>query len=433
MHTALQKGKTMIRKHSILYHLITLLTLYLGGSGVVPVSAAEVGAKAQRPHFKRIINPATPPGGVERLELTEQWRRGGADGDVFFGQLTDVLTDNEGNVYLLDTQLSQVHIYSPEGQLLRTIFSEGEGPGEVRQPKDILLLPDGRIGALHEFPGSIITVTPDGTPGEVIQLRGESGATNIGVFTGRCRDGQLILACMTNHVEMGYEDRKTFLASYDLSGTEQHRFINRHTSQNYNNFVFNERNSMVEFMFRMDLSPRGELYIAPRWDEYVIEVYDRDGNLGRVIEREWKPLTRSRQEISRIDKLINMALERDFPFDFSVEVADTEPAIVLWQQRGLQIRDDGTLWVLTSRGIQDQPAGVMQTYDLFNREGEFEKQVAIACEGNGKRDSLFFTGPRSAILIKGYLDALSAALGAPGASLLPGEEPIPMEVVYYRW
>ncbi len=68
-----------------------------------------------------IENPADPPGGRKTVTLNEVWRAGGDDDEVFFGSVQRVLAGPDGNVLLLDNQLSQVQIYSADGILVKKI------------------------------------------------------------------------------------------------------------------------------------------------------------------------------------------------------------------------------------------------------------------------------------------------------------------------
>ena len=69
--------------------------------------------------------------------------------------IAQIATGPEGDIYLLDQQLTEVKVFSRAGDYLRTIGREGEGPGEFRRPGDMFLLPDGNVGvlqwAVHEF------------------------------------------------------------------------------------------------------------------------------------------------------------------------------------------------------------------------------------------------------------------------------------------
>ena len=105
-----------------------------------------------------VRNGAEPRDGIEHLRLEELWRVGDASDDILFGLITRVVADTNGDLYVLDGQLSHVHVYDRDGAHLRTLFREGEGPGEVRGPRDLVLLDDGRVGVVQEQPGKMIFV-----------------------------------------------------------------------------------------------------------------------------------------------------------------------------------------------------------------------------------------------------------------------------------
>jgi hypothetical protein len=98
----------------------------------------------------------------------------------------------------------------------------------------------------------------------------------------------------------------------------------------------------------------------------------------------------------------------------------------------MRVADDGSLWVLSSRGYREQPDGVMATFDVFNPEGHLVKEVAVECEGDGTHDALFFPTGDTVVLVRGYLDALAAMFGRGTPISEEGEEARPMEVIYYR-
>ena len=148
---------------------IRILTLALALSALIFVTPPVAAQDAAAP--KQIANPAKTPSGPETIELKELWRVGGYDDEeVLFGVITDIIADSEGNFFLLDSQLSEVQVYSPDGEYLRTIGREGEGPGEFRAAFNLLLLPGGNIGVLQAFPSKIIGLTPQGDPADDFQL-----------------------------------------------------------------------------------------------------------------------------------------------------------------------------------------------------------------------------------------------------------------------
>ena len=99
------------------------------------------------------------------MELEEIWRIGGEDDeDVLLGIITRALVDEEDNIYLLDQQLSEVQVFSSDGEYMKTLGREGSGPGEVTRPGDFLFMPDGTLGLVQIFPGKIVKVDLNGVP-----------------------------------------------------------------------------------------------------------------------------------------------------------------------------------------------------------------------------------------------------------------------------
>ncbi|HOX24198.1 MAG TPA: hypothetical protein PLL30_00410 [Candidatus Krumholzibacteria bacterium] len=64
-----------------------------------------------------VMNPARPPRGVQTVELEELWRAGGEDDDVFYGLIGKVCCDEQGNIFVLDSQVCQVYVYSPRPRI----------------------------------------------------------------------------------------------------------------------------------------------------------------------------------------------------------------------------------------------------------------------------------------------------------------------------
>ena len=83
---------------------------------------------------------------------------------MLFGVIAQLVEDDAGNIYLLDGQLSEIQVFSRQGEWLRTIGREGEGPGEFRNGSDLSRGPDGNLGVVQIFPGRIVKLTLEGDP-----------------------------------------------------------------------------------------------------------------------------------------------------------------------------------------------------------------------------------------------------------------------------
>ena len=82
-----------------------------------------------------VRNGSEPTGGIDVQQMKELWRVGGEnDEDILFGLIPRVCSDADGNVYVLDSQLNHVLVFSPDGLLDRTLFREAKGPVKSAGP-----------------------------------------------------------------------------------------------------------------------------------------------------------------------------------------------------------------------------------------------------------------------------------------------------------
>jgi len=135
-------------------------------------------SSASESDVPRTMNSDGPSLGVESMELTELWRVGGEDGDLIFGRITDVIRHPDGHIYVLDNQLCEVTVISPDGEYVRTLGREGDGPGELRQPMALAFLSDDVLAVGMGFPGKIVSLNLDGTPRQSIYPIGEPSDGN---------------------------------------------------------------------------------------------------------------------------------------------------------------------------------------------------------------------------------------------------------------
>ena len=321
----------------------------------------------------------------------------------------------------------------PRGPADKDLFRQGEGPGEVRQPRDLLLLPDGTIGAVQEFPGKIIRVDKEGNPaGDITLGNGDPTAGGfMALVAAQHRGGTFMLSgvSITQGERQGVQERTMFLATANDDGLLQKRFLERATTWDLTNFSYIEAENLPTFWWANAVGPDGRVYAAPDRDAYRINVYGTDGNIELVIERDYESWTRTGEEKAWLNALLKGAF-RNLPVEPRLEICDTESDIA-WLTRGVQVSSDGDLWVLPSRGTREQPDGVMATFDVFNPGGKFDRQVQVYCsEGDAAEDGLFLLDDGRVLLIKGYVDALATMFGGE-VEVEEDEDATPMELVCY--
>lgn len=85
-----------------------------------------------------------------------------AEGWAAFGDIDDVGFDAAGNLYVLDSQASQIHVLSQDGTLLRSMGTPGQGPGELGQTRGMTVFEDGTVAVFDIMKFGLVVYGPDG-------------------------------------------------------------------------------------------------------------------------------------------------------------------------------------------------------------------------------------------------------------------------------
>jgi hypothetical protein len=152
-----------------------------------------------------------------------------------------------------------------------------------------------------------------------------------------------------------------------------------------------------------------------------IDVWNADGSRDRSILREYEPRKRSAAEMDKASKSFRIVINNQEP---ERKISKTDRDI----QR-LYTRDDGTLWVLSSRGGLDPPEGALGTFDVYDGEGRFVRQVVLKGEGSVERDGFYFVGDRL-FVVTGFVSARRSMYGG-GEGGDEDEDAGPMAVICY--
>lgn len=402
--------------------LIALLLAILFSSAP---AADWKGKEETREGVRVVVNPGEPMQPPLSSSPKELWRIGGDtdDEDEFFGVITQILTDAQGNVYLLDAQLNQVKVFSPQGKFLRTIGREGEGPGEFRNAGSMFFTKDGKLGVLQAFPGRVVLFTTDGAPAGDLPLPSREDGGMVLIFGGASRGGNVVLVLGANAFSEGRFDQSRYLASVTPEGKEAAKYFEDTRTIDFANPVLDD-SVWDTWDRRWTMGADGRVYVCTDFLDYRIRVWNVDGTTDRIIEREYSHLKRTPDEMKLMEDIFG-AFTRQIP-NATVKISDTNKDI-----ESIFTREDGTLWVLTSRGTHDLPAQAAGTFDVFDRDGRFLRQVTLHAQGDPETDAYYFVGDRFYVVT----DLLQAAIAlqAQGQSIAVGdEEPEPMSVICYQ-
>jgi len=368
-----------------------------------------------------VQNPEEPPETI-RVNLDEEWRRGGEDDDILFGVVSQLVRDGEGNVYLLDGQLSEVQVLSSGGEHLRTIGREGEGPGEFRNASDLFLGPGGTLGVLQIFPGKIVMLETDGTPAGNFPLPGSDDGGFRLIFVARATSDRVLVAGADQQAEGGKQVQVNYLKAYDPDGNEITQFHSESNETRFGGMKFDEK-IFSNFARRWAVRPDGRVAAALDFDAYRIHVWNPDGTVNHIIERPgYIPLERTGEERERFQKLFDGITSFNPGSTFKVSATHTTVS-QLWY------RDDGTLWALSSRGTFETDEGVFASLDVYDEDGKYIKQVDLMMEGDPIEDGLFFVGDQ-VYLVTDLFSAFMANLGG-DVDEEAEEEPEPVQIIAF--
>ena len=390
----------------------------------LPLSATAQwkGEEVTEEDVRYVRNPEEPLEEV-RMELDELWRRGGDDDDLLFGIVSQLVKDTDGNIYLLDGQLSEIQVLSPGGDHLRTIGHEGEGPGEFRNASDMYMGPRGALGVLQIFPGKIVGLETDGTPAGNFPLPESPGGGFQLLFVARGTSDRVVIAGADQHAEGGKQIQVTYLKAYDPDGNEIAHLHDKSSETRFGGMKYKEK-IFSNFARRWAVRSDGRVAAALDFDAYRIHVWNPDGTLNHVIERPgYVPLERNDEEKERYQKLFDGITS--FNPGSSFEVSATHSTVSqLWFQ------EDGSLWILSSRGMGEREDGVFASLDVYDDDGKYVRRVHLVMDGDPVEDGIFFVGDqlyRVTDLFSAFMANLGGDVDAEGE-----EEPEPVQVIAYR-
>jgi len=364
-------------------------------------------AAAARATPVRDIHVGAPRDGSQVLELQEVWHRGDEDDDIIFGSIASVQLGPDGLVYVLDQQQSEVPVFDAQGELVRVLSREGEGPGETRRPEHMVFLPDNSLGLAQYFNGRIVRITLDGTPLDTMMPpdRDTAGGGMASIRRARWRGGSFVIngARITPLAEGMM--RTQYLVRCDENGAPLVEYLARSTSSRLMRDGWVEKDNYFPSHERWDIDEQGNVIAATERDEYVLTVYRPDGSVDRAFGRELASRERTSEQKQEVRDALTVIRDGE-RVQVDVQVEDRHPAVL-----SLHIRPGGEVWVLTAHGIYDQEPGIMQTYDVFDTAGLFVRQVAVACDGDPEEDRLEFLGPDRIALVRGAIQARRNTFG----------------------
>jgi hypothetical protein len=386
-----------------------------------------------------LMNPASPRDGQQIIPAVQQWRMGADEAnDPIFGLAQDAITDDQGNTYLLDAVMSTVYVISPEGEVLRQIGAEGDGPGEFRNGNQLVFMPDGSLGILEMMPGQIICLDLEGNPRSSFHPGGSEGG-GMNHFQNLAVDGdQVILGGVSTTFDNEGVTVVYSLTRYHADGSVAQVVRERKDVQTGGNVSISLGGDDEDITGSWVLAANGEVVLFPRPFEYGLEYYDRKGQPARVVKRTYETIRRSDEDIAAARKQAEEMSARFTGMTMEVEERARDIS-------ALYPRPDGSLWVACSQGDRARPEGSLGVFDVIDPDGRYLRTVRIdGVDYDPGRDNFTIDGDRLYVYKEaqkapartstsggGGMTMVMMSVGSPAEEEDDGEQR-PFEVICYR-
>lgn len=293
------------------------------------------------------------------------------DSDYVFANIMAVEFGPDGNIYVLDRGAYSLPVYSSTGEFIRRIGNQGSGPGELLMPFAMAVLGDGRVAICDPMQGGVNSFSSEG------QWEGVSAEFN-----------------NNPPMRMSGADSNAFVAlklTIEFEGPPVTVFtIGRYEEDSEptviyyrDEFPFDPEN-LTEMLNRTLFSAEytadrdGNVYLTPMsTEDYIVQVFDRDGNLTLEFQREMDRVEKSAEEITEEKLWMEAWLTSIGAQGVLIEY---EPNPYRFMTSDIGYDSQNRIWV--RRGTESIPV-----FDVYDMDGGF--LFAAEVEGAGE-DALFW-------------------------------------------
>ncbi len=279
--------------------------------------------------------------------------------DYYYNGVNTLQLDSSRNIYINDVWSSNQngHLvkFSPEGQFLKDLYRQGEGPGEIQSGYDFFFS-DKKVYVFDYMKIKIIVMEEDGTFVREFKIASASNYDFVGIF----EDWLVFL-----RMDRPFERKKSRL--YDVNNVIV--FVSKNGQTKKDLYTFTNKQFFLASATGgggMDWDPfmaiigGDKLYVCSS-QEYLIEALDL--KTGEITSRFKRKYARIKHEIQDWEKMFSSkysAPKRRFDNDI----------------REL-FYDGGNLWIQTSTEIEDKG----QMFDVFDSTGRFLDSFFVKTKG----------------------------------------------------
>jgi hypothetical protein len=299
-----------------------------------------------------VENPEKPksPGDIPtKLVLEEDFKIGDSEVDEeMIAQVTFFAVDENESIYALDWKANNIKVFDRNGQFVRTIGKQGQGPGEINFPSGLLITPENELMVEDAGNRRLAYFTLEGEFIRNVSVADKTSLTNLVMDNnGNVLGRQFII----DEGDMSFEIRKFDKDLNSLFTIESIPFTFRDPQKDKMN-PFN----FVQIYF---FDAEGQIYYGnPK--EYEIKIFDADGKLKKKITKKHKPEKITEEDLEEImDRIPDMG----FGVKNMMEFPKQFPAYEAYS-----VDEEGRLIVRSYNKADEEDTVYL---DIFDAEGRY--------------------------------------------------------------
>jgi len=356
-----------MRRTVLFFSIFVLLLVFACNKNPESEATVEIIEGVEYVH-----NTGTPLHPDKSVTFAEELSVGGEEYDML-SRPQGFNIDQNGNIYITDMQDQSIKVFDQSGEFIRTIGKKGEGPGEFTFIGGMTFLPDGRLMVMDSEARRISLFDSDGKYIESHHWTERPGRLNY------ANDSTCLLTVHTFEGDKPLEGGRLFVKEFDFKGNEMRSFGEFKIEESKIHTV-KRGESVISMAIYPPYSPHSIFAADPVKkhlfhcvnDQYMIEVYAKDGRVIRRFDRPYEPFPftskdteefYSRYDSRSMESLKKMVRGMSMPAIKTIAPQMCVDAV-------------GNLWVETYEQ-KEEADKIFTAYDIFNADGIYEAKVWV--------------------------------------------------------
>lgn len=330
---------------------------------------------------------------VYQAQISERWRIDGDSEDFLVGTIVDAVEDSSGATYLLDYRLQHVLVVNSNGELLRLIGGEGDGPGETRHAGRLILMEDQRIGLLDVLSSKVSWIDTEGHPLASTNVRLRSDGSGVfGTYDARiCSDGY-VAAFMQPNTTSDEGRFQVTLAYVRGEDTDPLVLLQVPDKASSRRGPVDDEADLYNFAWNCwDVSRQGNVFVAPSRDKGEVEVFSLIDGHSRTFDAGVERRPRTAEEVA----IASQRFVESGRQPGTVKIADADPYFEhIWCD------EDGRVWTYSPSPKRISDGEVFRRYSVFLPSGELVYSVELVGPWDRRFDECFMLNSRSMVIVE---------------------------------